>query len=81
MNVEASNSRSKPVKMSKGKSKVVKSDTNDSSSDTDTDANTDDESTDSDMMEMVAMLVKSFQEDEVYKGQEARKVSEEIIQC
>ena len=62
LNVEASNPRHKSDKMSKGKNKAAKSDTDDSSSDTDanTDADTDDESTDSDMMEMVAMLVKGF---------------------
>ena len=60
LNIEASNPRHKSDKMSKGKCKAIKSDTDDSPSDTDTDANTDDESTDSDMMEMVAMLVKGF---------------------
>lgn len=58
LNVEASKSKSKTVEVSRRKAKAVKSDTDDSSSDTDT--NTDDESTDSEMMEMVAMIVKGF---------------------
>ena len=67
------------VKVSKGKSKAVKSDTDDSSSDTD--ANTDDESTDSDMMEMVAILVKGFKKMKFRRNRKQGKSSEEVLQC
>ena len=61
MKVEAK-SKEKAIKASVHKHKAKESNPDDSTSDTDAnnDANTDDESTDSDMMEMVAMIVKSF---------------------
>ncbi|KAK1394057.1 hypothetical protein POM88_013113 [Heracleum sosnowskyi] len=61
LNVEA-RSKGKAVEVSRRKSRVVESDPDDSSSDTDgnPDANTDDDSTDSDMEEMVAMIVRGF---------------------
>ncbi|KAK1357060.1 hypothetical protein POM88_050316 [Heracleum sosnowskyi] len=61
LNVEAK-SKGKAVKVSRRKSSIVESDHDDSSSDTDgnPDANTDVDSSDSDMEEMVAMIVRGF---------------------
>ncbi|KAK1384550.1 hypothetical protein POM88_022285 [Heracleum sosnowskyi] len=61
LNIEA-RSKGKAVEISRRKSRVVESDPDGSSSDTDgnPDANTDDDSTDSDMEEMVVMIVRGF---------------------
>ena len=59
LNVEAKSKR-KAVEVSRKKVKVVESDTEDAPSDTDPDPESDGDSTDSDMKEMVAMIVKGF---------------------
>ncbi|KAK1360650.1 hypothetical protein POM88_045124 [Heracleum sosnowskyi] len=61
LNVEAK-PKGKAVEVSRRKSRIVESDPDDSSSDTDgnPDANTYDDSSDSDMEEMVAMIVRGF---------------------
>ncbi|KAK1359193.1 hypothetical protein POM88_043667 [Heracleum sosnowskyi] len=55
-------SKGKAMEVSRSKSRVAESDPDDSSSDTDgnPDANTDDDSFDSDMEEMVVMIVRNF---------------------
>ena len=71
LNVEAK-SKEKAMKVSVNRHKAVQWDHDDSTSDTDADpdADTDDGSTDSDMMEMVAMIVKGFKK---MKFRKARK--------
>ncbi|KAK1373223.1 hypothetical protein POM88_029416 [Heracleum sosnowskyi] len=61
LNVEAK-SKEKAMEVSRRKARVAESDPDDSSSDTDgnPDANTGDDSSDSDMEEMVAMIVRNF---------------------
>ncbi|KAK1394762.1 hypothetical protein POM88_013818 [Heracleum sosnowskyi] len=61
LNVEAK-SKGKAMEVSRRKSRIVESNPDDSLSDTDDnpDANTDDDSSDSDMEEMVAMIVRGF---------------------
>ncbi|KAK1369756.1 hypothetical protein POM88_035848 [Heracleum sosnowskyi] len=72
VSLDEAKSKGKAVEVSRRKSRVMESDPDDSSSDTDgnPDANTDDDSTDSDMEEMVAMIVRGFKK---MKFRKARK--------